>query len=113
MQVDRRALVLVCLFALFGLPVRAPVPIRPAAAPPVRVVAGVFDPVAIVPMFLVATYMSVQSLFVIFAPVYAREHGIPIEQLGIYYPVYGVVVLIAHLSLGRVSDRFGRRHPRS
>jgi len=59
-------------------------------------------------MLLIGTYMSVQSLFVIFAPVYARESGIPIEQLGIYYPLYGTVILVAHLTLGRVSDHFGR-----
>jgi MFS family permease len=79
-------------------------PDRPAP----RLVLGMFDPVAVVPMVLIGTYMSVQSLFVIFAPVYAREQGIPIEQLSLYYPAYGVVVLFAHLTLGRMSDRFGR-----
>jgi MFS family permease len=67
-----------------------------------------FDPAAVIPMLLIGAYMSVQSLFVIFAPVYARASGIPIEQLGIYYPLYGSVVLVAHLTLGRVSDRVGR-----
>ncbi len=78
-------------------------------APKPRLVVGVFDPVAVVPMILIATFMSVQSLFVIFAPVFARNRGIPIEQLGLYYPAFGGVVLLAQLSLGRVSDRFGRR----
>jgi MFS family permease len=78
------------------------------AGPPVRLVAGLFDRSAIVPMLLIGTFMSVQSLFVIFAPVYAREKGIPIDQLGLYYPAYGIVLLVAHLTLGRTSDRFGR-----
>jgi MFS family permease len=79
----------------------------PAGRP--RLVAGLFDPVAVVPMVLIATFMSVQSLFVIFAPVYARAQQIPIEQLAIYFPAYGLVVLVSQLTLGRVSDRFGRR----
>jgi MFS family permease len=89
-------------------------PVAPAATaagidrPKVRLVLGLFDPVAIVPMLLIGTFMSVQSLFVIFAPVFAREHDIPIERLALYYPVYGVTLLIAHLVLGRVSDRVGR-----
>lgn len=79
-----------------------------AARPPVKLVAGLFDRSAIVPMILIGTFMSVQSLFVIFAPIYARAKGIPIEQLGLYYPAFGIVVLFAHLALGRTSDRFGR-----
>lgn len=78
-------------------------------APRPRLVAGLFDPVAVVPMVLIATFMSVQSLFVIFAPVFARAQGIPIGDLAIYYPAYGAVVLTAQLALGRVSDRIGRR----
>jgi MFS family permease len=77
--------------------------------PAVRLVAGLFDRSAIVPMLIVGSFMSVQSLFVIFAPLYAREKGIPIEQLAIYYPAFGIVVLAGHLGLGRMSDRFGRR----
>jgi MFS family permease len=90
----------------------APAPTADGSAPPpapkVRLILGLFDPAAIVPMLLIGTFMSVQSLFVIFAPVFAREHDIPIEQLAIYYPIYGVVLLVAHLLLGRVSDRVGR-----
>jgi len=99
-----------------GLAITAWLPLEPyvpqgglaAPAPRPRLVAGLFDPAAVVPMLLIGTFMSVQSLFVIFAPIYARENGIPIEQLGFYYPAYGLVVLIAHLALGRTSDRFGR-----
>jgi MFS family permease len=96
-----------------ALTTKLPVAVQPPdpSAPPrpaVKLVAGVFDPAAVIPMLLIGSYMSVQSLFVIFAPVYARASGIPIEQLGIYYPLYGSVVLVAHLTLGRVSDRVGR-----
>lgn len=107
--------VLAAALGLAGLALTTRLPVTvprhdPSAGrrPPVRLVAGIFDPAAVIPMLLIGTYMSVQSLFVIFAPVYARASGIPIEQLGIYYPLYGTVVLVAHLTLGRVSDRFGR-----
>jgi MFS family permease len=92
------------------LPVGEPTGVRSVVTkPPVRLVGGVFDPAAMVPMLVIGSYMSVQSLFVIFVPVYARESGIQIEQLATYYPVYGTVVLVAQLTLGRVSDRIGRR----
>jgi len=81
---------------------------RPSAPRP-RLVAGLFDPVAVVPMILIAAFMSVQSLFIIFAPVFAAARGIPLEQLALYFPAYGTVVLLSQLGLGRVSDRIGRR----
>jgi MFS family permease len=81
---------------------------RPAGAEPRAVVAGVLERSSLVPMLITATFISVQSLFVVFAPVYARARGIPIGDLGLYYPVYGAVVLIGQLTLGRASDRFGR-----
>ncbi len=76
---------------------------------PVRLILGLFDRSAVVPMVLIATFMSVNSLFVIFAPVYARAHAIPIEQLALYYPAYGAVSLFGYLFLARTSDRIGRR----
>lgn len=108
--------VLASALGLAGLAVTSRLPVGGTARgdgetpprPAVRLVAGLFDRSAVIPMLLIGTFMSVQSLFVIFAPVYAREKGIPIEQLGLYYPAYGAVVLFAHLILGRMSDRFGR-----
>ena len=74
------------------------------------VIGGIFERSAIVPMVLVAAFQSVQSLFLIFAPVYATATGIPIESLALYYPIYGIVILFGQLTLGRVSDRCGRRN---
>lgn len=73
-------------------------------------IGGFFERSAVVPMVLVATFQSVQSLFLIFAPVYAAANGIPIEALALYYPIYGSVILVGQLTLGRLSDRFGRRN---
>lgn len=73
-------------------------------------IGGIFERSAVVPMVLVATFQSVQSLFLIFAPVYATVHGIPIEALTLYYPIYGSVILVGQLTLGRVSDHIGRRN---
>lgn len=64
---------------------------------------------AVIPMLLVATFQSVQSLFLIFAPVYAAAVRIPIEALALYYPVFGTVMLVSQLGLGRISDHQGRR----
>jgi MFS family permease len=70
---------------------------------------GILERSAIVPMLLVAAFQSVQSLFLIFAPIYAAAVGIPIEALALYYPVLGTVMLASQLGLGRVSDHYGRR----
>ncbi len=74
------------------------------------IIGGFFERSAVVPMVLVATFQSVQSLFLIFAPVYATVSGIPIEALAVYYPIYGSVILVGQLTLGRLSDHFGRRN---
>jgi MFS family permease len=104
--------VLSAALGLAGLAVTIWLPLAPGPATKTlarpTLVAGLFDRSAIVPMVLVAMFMSVQSLFVIFAPLYARTAGIPIAWLGIYYPTYGIVVLLAQLVFGRVSDRIGR-----
>lgn len=128
---DAAPFLLSAVLGLTGLAITTWLPLRPgvrpraeepavaasiaaAALPPPapagrRLVAGLFDPVAVVPMVLIAAFMSVQSLFVIFAPVFTTSRGIPIEQLGLYFPAYGAVLLVAQLTLGRVSDGFGRR----
>ncbi|HXG40587.1 MAG TPA: MFS transporter [Candidatus Limnocylindrales bacterium] len=110
---DPAPFVLAASLGLAGLLLTLWLPLEPARADPavrarVRPIAGMFDPAAIVPMLLIGAFMSVQSLFVIFVPVYARAVGLSLEELSLYYPVYGVLTLVSHLSLGRTSDRIGR-----
>ena len=57
---------------------------------------------------MLTTFMSGQSLFTVFAPVYAIGLGAPIELLVLYYPVYGAVLTLSHLAAAPVSDRVGR-----
>ncbi len=57
---------------------------------------------------MLTTFMSGQSLFTVFAPVYAIGLGAPIESLVLYYPVYGAVLTLSHLAAAPVSDRVGR-----
>jgi MFS family permease len=57
---------------------------------------------------MLMTFMAAQSLFTVFAPVYAIALGEPIESLVVYYPVYGAVLTLSHLAAAPVADRFGR-----
>lgn len=64
---------------------------------------------AVPTMVILAAFMAGQSLFLAFAPVYARAIGEPDSVLAAYYPMYGVILVAGQLLTGRVSDRFGRR----
>ena len=57
---------------------------------------------------LLTAVMSANSLFLVFPPVYALAVGAPLDVLAIYYPVYGLVLTVSQLLVGRVSDRLGR-----
>ncbi len=57
---------------------------------------------------MLTTFMSGQSLFTVFAPVYAISLGAPIDSLVLYYPVYGAVLTLSHLAAAPMSDRVGR-----
>ncbi|MGH2407824.1 MAG: MFS transporter [Candidatus Limnocylindrales bacterium] len=64
---------------------------------------------AILPMTLEFLFTSVSSLFLIYPPVFAASHGLPIESLAIYYPIYGGVLVGSRLITGRFIDRLPRR----
>jgi MFS family permease len=66
------------------------------------------EPSALPVTAMVATFMSANSLFLVFPPVYVLAMGEPVEALALYYPLYGVVTLVSQLVAGRVSDRLGR-----
>ena len=57
---------------------------------------------------MLASFMSAQSLFTVFAPVYVLSIGAPVESLVLYYPIYGGVLAVSQLAAGPLSDRVGR-----
>jgi MFS family permease len=90
----------------------APSPLAqmPAGNPVRRAVGGYLEPTAIPTMLITATFLSSQALFAVFAPVYARAVGAPVEWLAIYFPLYGGLLAVSQLVTGQVSDRLGRRN---
>lgn len=75
--------------------------------PPVRG-SAILERSALPATVMVTTFMSAQALFVVFPPVFAAEVGAPVESLVLYYPVYGLVMVISQLIVGRLSDQLGR-----
>jgi predicted MFS family arabinose efflux permease len=63
---------------------------------------------AVLPMLIEVMFSSIQALFLIYPPVFALAHNIPIEQLTLYYPVVGLTLVVARAALARLSDRVGR-----
>lgn len=63
---------------------------------------------AIPSTLMVTTFMAAHSLFMIFPPVFVAAVGEPVAILTLYYPVYGLVMTVSQLLVGRVSDRLGR-----
>ena len=66
------------------------------------------EPSALPSTLMIAAFMLPQSLFSVFAPVYALEVGAPLEWLALYFPFYGLVLFVTQLVVGRASDRYGR-----
>jgi len=91
---------------------RPGVPVEPKGSAPLERaglrIRQVLEPAALPGTFMLATFMSGQALFNVFAPVYAISIGEPVESLVLYYPVYGAVLTLSQLSAGRMSDRVGR-----
>jgi MFS family permease len=84
---------------------------RSGGGPPTRSrrrLGSPFEPSAVAPMLATALFMSTQSLFVPFAPVFARAIDEPVEALALYYPAYALLLAGGQLVSGRVVDRVGR-----
>jgi MFS family permease len=74
----------------------------------IRGLSRLFEPTAVPAMLGTALFMASQSLFMLFAPVYARASGFPVEQLAVFYPLYSGLLIVGQLFTGRLSDRIGR-----
>ena len=74
-----------------------------------RLIDRYLEPAAVPTMLITMFFMSGQTLFVAFAPVYARSIGAPLADLWLYYPLLGLLQAGGLLVLGRTSDRIGRR----
>jgi predicted MFS family arabinose efflux permease len=53
-------------------------------------------------------FNSVSSLFLVYPPILAALHGIPIADLALYYPIYGLTLVGVRFLTGRVIDRLPR-----
>ncbi|MGH2379898.1 MAG: MFS transporter [Candidatus Limnocylindria bacterium] len=69
---------------------------------------GLIERNALLPMTIEFLWISGQTLFVTYPPVFADEQAIPLEQLAIYYPVMGGVLIITRLIVRRHLDRYPR-----
>jgi MFS family permease len=95
--------VFVVSVAAFGLPRSEPrtVPARAGRQP-------YLEPSAVLPMLIQLLFMSGISLFLVFPPVLAVERGIPVSDLAIYYPIYGITLVAFRGISGRLLERVPR-----
>lgn len=71
-------------------------------------VGALLEPSAVLPMLYQLLMNSVLSLFVVYPPLFAAQHGLPLSDLVVYYPVYGVAFIASRLVAGRLVDRIPR-----
>jgi MFS family permease len=69
---------------------------------------GLIEGTALPTTLLLTTFLSAQTLFTVFPPVYATAVGADLSSLALYYPAYGVVLVVGQTTIGRLSDRLGR-----
>lgn len=63
---------------------------------------------AILPMSVESLWVTTNVLFFVFPPVWVAARGIPVEELGLYYPVVGGVLVLSRILLGRRLDGWSR-----
>ena len=66
------------------------------------------EPSAVLPMVVVILFMSSSPLFVIYPPILATQNGIPLTELAVYYPVYGLSMVGSRILVSKVIDRLPR-----
>jgi predicted MFS family arabinose efflux permease len=59
-------------------------------------------------MSMVLLFTSAASLFLVYPPLLAQERGIPITDLAVYYPIYGLVLAASRGAMGRLFERRSR-----
>jgi predicted MFS family arabinose efflux permease len=94
-----------CLVVLATSPADAPRIVAPETG------AGglpILEPSATLPMLITMLFMSASALFVVYPPILATEKGIPITELAIYYPVYGLAMVGARILMSRRVDQLPR-----
>ena len=84
---------------------------RSGPGPRPRGLGSLLERRVLLPMALEFLWMSTNCLFFIFPPVWARERGIPIESLALYYPALGIAMVGARLVIGPRLDRVARGWP--
>lgn len=109
------AFVAATLFAVAALlvAVLGPWP-RTERQPPIRRVGylrSLIDRRALLPMLLEFLWMSVNVLFFTFPPVWAAANDIPVGDLVPYYPIVGIVLVVARFTVGRRLDGLPRGVP--
>jgi predicted MFS family arabinose efflux permease len=83
----------------------------PSAARRKRGLASLIERSAVLPMTLEFLWRSVNTLFVVFPPLFATAKGFPVTDLLVYYPTVGIVLIIGRLTLGSRLDGFSRTVP--
>jgi predicted MFS family arabinose efflux permease len=59
-------------------------------------------------MAIEASWIAAYTLFVVYPPVWADWHGVPVLDLAAYYPIIGAVLVVSRLVVGRRIDRIPR-----
>lgn len=69
---------------------------------------ALLEPAAVLPMVYQLLMSSVISLFVVYPPLFASANGLPLSDLFLYYPVYGITFVVSRIIAGRLADQVPR-----
>lgn len=63
---------------------------------------------ALLPMLVELLFSLPINLFLVFPPVWADLHGVPLEELALFYPIFGITMVAVRAVSGRFLDRAPR-----